>query len=66
MSHIFPEVFDLNKKKNLQRNIIYHPDADFTTNKADLAILQLTNPIPKWTDFIMPACMPFSKYIHLF
>ena len=47
--------------ETLLRTIIYHPDGDITTNKADLAILQITNPIPKWTDFIMPACMPFSK-----
>ena len=48
-------------KEKLIRTIIYHPDADLPTNKADLAILQLTNPITKWTDFIMPACIPFSK-----
>ena len=37
---------------------VFNPRKTF---QADLALLKLQNPIPKFTDFIQPHCIPFSN-----
>lgn len=40
---------------------IMHTDWDLDTFKADVVLLKLINPIPEWSDYIQPTCIPFAN-----
>ena len=38
-------------------NIIYHPDWNPQTFRADISLFELKDPVPRWSEFIQPNCI---------